>query len=91
MFLDSEIAKFACGHTKTAAIIKHTLAPHYHEKTIHDISNFFSVLRDESNDKMDKSCIGLVRVLDLEVGDIRTRFFDMPVANIGTAQNLVES
>ena len=89
MFSDSEIAKkFACGHTKTAAIIKHALAPHYHEKTVHDMSNFFSVLMDESNDKTDKSCIILVRVLDLEVGDIRTRFLDMPVVNIGTAQNL---
>ena len=86
MFPDSEIAKkFTCGHTKTAAIIKYTLAPHYHEKTIHGKSNFFSVMMDESNDKTDKSCIILVRVLDLEVGDIRTRFLDMPVVNIGTA------
>ena len=43
---------------------------------------------DESNDKTDKSCIILVHVLDLKVGDTRTRFLDMPVVNIGTAQNL---
>ena len=30
MFPDSEVAKkFACGHTKTTAIIKEALAPHY--------------------------------------------------------------
>ena len=67
MFPDSEIAKkFACGHTKTAAVIKYALAPHYHKKTVQDTSNF-SVLMDESNDKTDKSCIILVGVLDLEV------------------------
>ena len=35
-----------------------------------------------------KSCIILVRVLDPSVGDIRTRFLDMPIVNIGTAQHL---
>lgn len=42
---------------------------------------------DESNDKTDKSCIILVRVLD-EMGEIRTRFLDMPIVNVGTAANL---
>ena len=42
---------------------------------------------DESNDKTDKSCIILVRVLDAIVGKVRTQFLDMPV-NSGTAQNL---
>ena len=89
MFPDSEIAKkFAWGHTKTAAIIKHGLAPHYHEQTVHNMSRFFSVLIDESNEKNDKSCIILVRVLDINAGDIRTRFLDMPIVSVGTAQNL---
>ena len=43
------------------------------------------------NDKTDKSCIILVRVLDPEVGDIRTRFIDMPVMNTGTARNLFDA
>ena len=30
----------------------------------------------------------LVRVLDEEVGDVCTRFLDMPIVNIGTADNL---
>ena len=39
MFPDSEIAKkFACRHTKTAAIIKEALAPHYLAKTLHNMS-----------------------------------------------------
>ena len=83
MFPDSEIAKkFACGHSKTAAIIKEALAPHYLSKALQDMSKVFSVMLDESNDKTDKSCIILVRVFDSTVGDVRTRFI------IGTAQNL---
>ena len=38
---------------------------HFHGKAIHNMSNPFSVLMDESNDKQDKSCIILVRVLML--------------------------
>ena len=43
---------------------------------------------DESNDKQDKSCIMLVRVLDPELGNVKTRFLDMPVVNFETADNL---
>ena len=49
---------------------------------------YLSILIDASNDKVDKSCIILVRFLDPEVGNVCTRFLDMPVVNIGTAQNL---
>ena len=52
------------------------------------MSNPFSLLMDESNDKTNKSCIILARVLDSQVGDVRTRFLDMPVVNVGTAANL---
>ena len=52
------------------------------------MSNPFSFLMDESNDKQDKSCIILVRVLDAKLGNVKTRFLDMPVVNIGTAENL---
>ncbi len=52
------------------------------------MSNPFSILMDESNDKQDKSCIILVRVLDAELGNLKTKFLDMPVVNIGTAENL---
>ncbi len=55
-FPDSEIArKFACGRTKTTAIVKEALSPYYHAKAINSMSNPFSILMDESNDKQDKS------------------------------------
>ena len=88
MFPDSEAKKFSSGHTKTAAIIKEALSPHYLEKTLMDMSKFFSFLMDESNDKTDKSCIILVRLLDSDEGDVRTTFLDFPIINIGTAQKL---
>ena len=80
MFPDSEIAKkFACGRTKTTAISScSTLMQH----VVQNMSNPYSIMMDESNDKTDKSCIILVRVLDPEVGDVRTRFLDMPVVNV---------
>ena len=52
------------------------------------MANPFSILMDESNGKTDKSCIILLRALDPQLGDVRTRFLDMPIVNIGTAQNL---
>ena len=55
---------------------------------INNLSGPFSTMIDESNDKTDKSCIVLVRVLDPEIGDIRSRFLDMPVVNFGNADNL---
>ncbi len=77
MFPDSEVAKkFACGRTKTAAVIKGALAPNLSEKMLANLekSNPFSIMMDESNDKTDKSCIILIRLLDFDVGDVRTRF-----------------
>ena len=89
MFPDSAIAKkFGCGHTKTTAIIKEALAPYYLNKVLSSMSNPFSLMMDESNDKTDKSCIILVRTLDTKLGEVRSRFLDMPIVNIGNAANL---
>ena len=89
MFPDSEIAKsFSSGHTKTAAVITDGLAPYFHAKTVSNLSTPFSILIDESNDKVDKSCIILVKLLEPELGNVCTRFLDMPVVNIGTAVNI---
>ena len=53
MFLDYSIAKrYACGRTKTAAIVKEVLAPHYHKKVVNNLSYPFSILMDELNDKV---------------------------------------
>ena len=54
MFPDSEIAKkFACGRTKTTAIIKETLAPYFLQKTKENMASHFSIMMDKSNDKTD--------------------------------------
>ncbi len=92
MFSDSEIAKsFSCGRTK-CALVTNALAPHFRKKLVDDMSLYqFSIMIDESNDSTDKSCIILVRILDPEVGDVCTRFLDMPVVNIGTAKKLYEA
>ena len=60
IFPDSEVAmKFACGHTKTAAIIKEALAPHYCDQMLENLNKncHFSLMLDESNGKKDKPCI----------------------------------
>ena len=89
MFPDSELAKqFSCGRTKTTAIVKEGLAPQFLNKVTRELTNPFSILMDESNDKTDKSCIILVRMFDSSVGESHTRFLDMPVVNVGTAVNL---
>ena len=89
MFPDSELAKqFSCGRTKTTAIVKEGLAPHFLNKVTRELTNPFSILMDESNDKTDKSCIILVRMFDSSVGESHTRFLDMPIVNVGTAVNL---
>lgn len=86
MFPDSEFAqKTACGRTKTTAIVKEALALYYQQQKVINLSNPLSILMDESNDKVDKSSIMLIKVLNPEVGDVKTRFFDMPIVNIGTA------
>ena len=91
MFPDLEIAKkFSCGRTKTTGIVKVGLSPHF-RRVIESKSTPFSLLMDESNDKTDKSCVILVRALDPVVGEVRTRFLDMPVVNIDTADNLFQA
>ena len=66
MFPDCEIAKqFACGRTQRQwLMMKEALSPHYLKITKERMSNPFSIMMDESNDKTDKSYIILVRVLD---------------------------
>ena len=84
MFPDSK--SFACGCTKTTAIVKEVLAPYFiHRQAVANMSKPFSIMMD---DKTDKSCIILVRVFDSESEDAQTHFLDMPIVNIGTASNL---
>ena len=45
MFPDSELAKqFSCGRTKTTAIVKEALAPHFLTKVMRKLTNLFSIL-----------------------------------------------
>ena len=53
MFTDSEMGiKISCSHTKVTVIVKNALAPYYHQKVTTSLSNPFSILMDESNDKV---------------------------------------
>ena len=90
MFPDSKLAKnFGCGRTKANAIVKKGLAPIYIKYLAVSLAfQSFSILMDESNNARNKSCIILVRTLDEKVGDVRTRFLDIPVVNIGSTSNL---
>ena len=55
MFPDSEIAKrYACGRTKTSAIINKALGPHYHEYVANHIKKHpFSLGTDVEKDESD--------------------------------------
>ena len=89
IFSDSETAKkFSCARTKCTAIIEEALAPYFLNKVVKNLANPYSILIDESNDKNDKLYIILVRMFDPEVDDVRTRFLDMPIVNIGSAVSL---
>lgn len=57
---------FACGQQP---IIKEALLPYFQKKMLENLSNPFSIIIDESNDKIDKS--KLVRFLDPEVGNVQ--------------------
>ena len=48
----------------------------------------FFILCDEGNDADDKNFAILVRLWDEDLGKPMTQFLDMPVCNIGTADNL---
>ena len=66
MFLDSQISKkYACSCTKCTAFVKEALAPYFTKSLI---NNPFSLLIDQSNDRKNKACIILVRVLDPDIG-----------------------
>lgn len=90
MFPDSKIAcSFSSACTKTTCIVKGALFPHFTEP-VFDMCRKgpFSILCDEGNDCDDKNFAILVRLWDDELGKPVTRFFDMPVCNIATAEKL---
>ena len=91
MFPDYGVAKnFACGRTKTSAIITKALAPYYDRLMLGNLHKncLFSVMMDESNDKTNNHALSFVQIFVFDAGDVRTKFIDVPVVNIGTAVNL---
>lgn len=94
MFPDSKIAEnFSCGRTKSTQIIKRAISPSLDEEvTLACQSKPFTILCDESNDfGSDKNFVILVKFFCDNLGHTVTRFLNMPVVNIGTAENLFKA
>ena len=70
--------------------MKKVLAPHFTQKVIEAMSGgAFSLMMDESNDKTDESCIILVRLLDPQIGEVRTRFLDMILVQLPSLEGVI--
>ena len=91
--LCSLIAKsFRSAHTKTACIVTGALNPYFAKPVLTSCQeNPFSILCDEGSNKDDKNFAILIRLWDDLLGKPVTRFLDMPVCNIGTANILFEA
>ena len=90
MFPDSKVAQaFQSARTKTTCIVKGALHPHFMQAVIDRCKNGpFSILCDEGNDAEDKNFAILVRYWDNHLAKPTTRLLDIPICNIGTAENL---
>ena len=93
MFPDSQIAKaFRSAHMKTTCIVTGELQPYFADPVLTLCKeNPFSILCDEGSDNEDKNFAILVRLWDDKLGKPVTRFLDMPVCNIGTADKLFDA
>ena len=93
MFPDSQIAKaFRSAHTKPTCIVTGALHP-YFSQPVDKLcqENPFSILCDEGSDADDKNFAILARLWDEKLGKPVTRFLDMPICNVGTADKLFEA
>ena len=91
MFPDSAIAKrFRCKRTKTTQVIKKCLAAVSTASAVeHCKTGPFSLMVDESNDKKSDKRLGmLVRYFDDGLGRSVTRLLDLPVCNLGKAEDI---
>ena len=94
MFPDSKIALgYASGRTKTAAIIKHALAPAVNSEVIHNCQTSpFTRLCDGGNDQWDRKYFAImVKYWDKKLCTVVTRFLAMSVCNVATAQALFDA
>ncbi|XP_047226593.1 uncharacterized protein LOC124871367 [Girardinichthys multiradiatus] len=93
MFPDSAIArKFSAGKTKATQLIKGAIATELDDELAKTCrSQPFSVMCDESNNrKGNKEFVILTRLYDEATLQVVTRFMEMPVCNVGNAENLYE-
>ena len=94
MFPDSRIAnEFACGRTKSTAIMKHALGDKLNAEVIKTCqSSPFTILCDGGNDQADRKYFAImVRYWDDSIHQTVTRFLAMPVCNVSTAQALFDA
>ena len=94
MFSDSKIAQsYACGHTKTQAIITQAIAPHLnsHVEAACKTSPF-SILCDGGNDQdVRKFFAIMVRYWNECERQVVIRFLAMPVCNIATGESMFDA
>ncbi|XP_060125482.1 uncharacterized protein LOC118081165 isoform X3 [Zootoca vivipara] len=93
MFPDSAIArKYSAGRTKTAQIIKGVIAAALDDELPKACqSQPFSLMCDESNNrKAGKEFVTMARLYDEANLQVATRFLEMPICNVGNAENLYE-
>ncbi len=78
---------------KTTMIVKKALAPRL-DAGIDRLCRRgkFSLMTDESNDQGgEKVLVILARLFDPAIGKTATRFVDIPVCNVGTAENIFDA
>ncbi|KAL6476210.1 hypothetical protein MHYP_G00147090 [Metynnis hypsauchen] len=93
IFPDSAIArKYSAGKTKATQLIKGAIAAELDDELAKTCrSQPFSLMCDESNNrKTDKQFVILARLYDEATLQVTTRFMEMPVCNVGNAENLYE-
>ena len=94
MFQDSKIAEgFACGATKTQAIIKNALAHALNGNVINACaSSPFTILCDGGNDQdVRKYFAIMIRFWDESAYSAILQFLAMPVCNVATAQAMFDA
>ncbi|XP_034536243.1 uncharacterized protein LOC117810492 [Notolabrus celidotus] len=93
MFPDSAIArKYSAGKTKATQLIKGAIAAELDDELAKTCrSQPFSLMCDESNNrKSDKEFVILARLYDEATLQVTTKFMEMPICNVGNAENLYE-
>ena len=94
MFPDSTIAgKFACGRTKTTALVTEALAPAADAPVLSALqSQKFTLLCDGGNNNFQKKYFAiLVQFWDNQLDKVVTRFLDAFICNIANGQTLFDA